>query len=511
MMSNFFLAFGLVLTAFLIAMAVVVAIMLYRSTNRGGGDVALLAPPSSSIYLFKNKVLIDATPMARDLLQGASRMDSDWDRMIARLLPLFPNLLAALEDSAQGGHQLLHSAQGITPALILRIEVNQGVTRISLGAADQSERSSLMDLGSEVALQEELEDLRHVVVDMPIPAWREDSTGQILWANTAYVNLVMENTEQNTILTWPLPVLFAREPGVTRLQLTPEGYDPRWFDLVDYEMGNDQKMTYALPVDEMIKAEKTLKDFTQTMTRTFAQLPTGIAIFDANRVLQIFNPALSDLTGLAVSFLVARPTMAMFLDALRERNMIPEPRDYTTWRRQMVEMTGAALSGVLQEKWNLRSGQTFRIAAMLQPNDSISFLMEDITEDMTNMRRMRSELAVGQSVIESLQEAVVVLSRNGDLALSNALARQIWALHLPEHQERAGLLEHWRKSCALSTLWDELAVFTGTFGPRTAFERDIQLRDGRSFRVRVSPIHGGASMVKFTAIEHYYAQAVEAV
>ena len=35
----------------------------------------------------------------------------------------------------------------------------------------------------------------------------------------------------------------------------------------------------------------------QILTRTFASLPTGLALFDTERRLQVFNPALVDLTG----------------------------------------------------------------------------------------------------------------------------------------------------------------------------------------------------------------------
>ena len=85
----------------------------------------------------------------------------------------------------------------------------------------------------------------------------------------------------------------------------------------------------------------------QTLTKTFAQLPIGLAIFDRNRVLQLFNPALLDLTGLSAEFLIGRPTLASVLDAMREQQVIPEPKDYRSWRKQMVALEEAAASGLV--------------------------------------------------------------------------------------------------------------------------------------------------------------------
>lgn len=67
-----------------------------------------------------------------------------------------------------------------------------------------------------------------------------------------------------------------------------------------------------------LRAEATLQSFLQTLTRDFfAQLPIGLAVFDKDRRLQLFNPALADLTGLAVDFLSRRPTLLAVLDALQ--------------------------------------------------------------------------------------------------------------------------------------------------------------------------------------------------
>ena len=90
----------------------------------------------------------------------------------------------------------------------------------------------------------------------------------------------------------------------------------------------------------------------------------------------LFNPALGDLTGLAPEFLSTRPTLFSLLDALRERRMIPEPRDYKHWPREMLKLEAAA--GQYMDLWSLPGGQTYRVTGQPHPDGAIALLMEDI-------------------------------------------------------------------------------------------------------------------------------------
>ena len=108
-----------------------------------------------------------------------------------------------------------------------------------------------------------------------------------------------------------------------------------------------------LPADAAVRAERSLREFVQTLTKTFADLPIALAIFDRQRQLQLFNPALIDLTNLPTGFLTARPTLFDLLDKLRELRMVPEPKDFRSWRQQMSNLESAAATGHHVEEWSL--------------------------------------------------------------------------------------------------------------------------------------------------------------
>lgn len=501
MISIWMLGLGIVLTAFLVAFAAFLAVVFLNFGKAKEVDPLLEIPGASSVFLFKDKDLIDATPSAKLLLSSASHGKEAWDQMLARLAPLFPQLSQALTDISEKGREILASGAGITPEIVLNIEWLSGVLRLSILAADSETKSSLLDVGAEVALHQELLGLRQAMIDAPMPIWREDENGQVVWANGPYLTLLLERLPEGQLLPWPLPPLFDPLGEKTRTQLTGVDGKQYYYELIVQPSVNEgERLIYAIPCDRLVQLERSLKDFTQTMSKTFAQLPTAVAIFDANRLLQIFNPAFADLTGLPVSFLVGRPTFFMMLDALRERRMIPEPKDYPAWRRQFSEMDGASLTGVYFESWSLPSGQTFRVTGMPQATGALAFLIEDVTNEISNMRRMRADLAMGQSVIDALEEAVVVLSRSGEVALSNRAAKALWSSVDITTEGGGNLLNYWRSLTAPSLIWEDVQQFIGTFGPRSSFTREVQLLDGRGFELQVSAVYGGASMVKFVQL-----------
>ncbi len=221
----------------------------------------------------------------------------------------------------------------------------------------------------------------------------------------------------------------------------------RWYDCHLHEIGG-QTVAIALPADAAVRAERSLREFVQTLTKTFADLPIGLAIFDRDRNLQLFNPALIDLTGLATGFLTARPTLYAFLDRLREARMVPEPKDYRSWRNQMNTLEAAASSGHHVEMWSLPGGQTYRVTGRPHPDGAVAFLFEDITSEISLTRKFRADLSLGAEVLDALEDAVAVFGANGDLLISNRRYADLWDAAAPGTLE--GHVQVWTDACGAS-------------------------------------------------------------
>ena len=273
----------------------------------------------------------------------------------------------------------------------------------------------------------------------------------------------------------------------------------RWFDVTVRTDGAGQVFS-AVPVDGVIRAEVALREFRTTMSDTFAQLETGLGLFDAEGKLQMFNPALADLTGLPVEFLMRRPSLGAVLDALRDCGLVPEPKDWLQWRRRMLELSVQPAALAQQETWGLPGGATYRATLRPQAKGSFALLLEDISTETVRSRRYRADMELAQSVIDTLDEGIAVFAGTGQLVLSNAAYAALWG-HDPGSMIGEGgighIAAHWREVSAPDPLWGRIEEFVATAGEREAWHAEARLRDGRLIECRIAPILDGATMAAF--------------
>jgi PAS domain-containing protein len=207
-----------------------------------------------------------------------------------------------------------------------------------------------------------------------------------------------------------------------------------------------------------------------------------------------------DLTGLPADFLSMRPSLLSVLDAMRDRNMIPEPKDYRNWRRQMMDLEKAASSGLYEETWTLPGGQTYRVIGRPHPNGAIALMIEDISGEMLRSRRYRADLELGQAVIDQMGEAIAVFSESGQLVISNAAYARVWGSDPSATLDEATLwtlCAEWRRQSAPSPVWGQLEEFVTTRGDRNAWAAEARLMDGRMIDCRFVPLAGGATLTAF--------------
>lgn len=465
----------------------------------------LAQTPSGPVFLFDDTRLVDCSPAGRALLSQGMALGDDWAALIAFLKPRFPKIEENLGRIAALGNysDVSHSNNGV--AMMVDVTHSGGLTKISLSDPDVTDGPGVAVAIAHRAAAEELVVLRETISNAPILAWRENANGDVIWANARYLVMAAATMQSGGPLGWPLPRLFERGSGaqstdIPRQSISNADKTRAWFDVQTHASGTDM-LFFATPADRAVAAETSLQEFMQTLSKTFAQLPIGLAIFDKDRNLQMFNPALLDLTNMPADFLSRRPSLLSVLDAMRERNLLPEPKNYQGWRRQIVEMEIAASSGLFQENWSLADGQTFRVTGRPHPNGALALMIEDISTEMQRTRRYRSDLELGHSVIDQMAEAIVVISQSGQLMWSNSAYNQLWG-HDPNatlgEASITSLGEHWKNLSAPSKIWTEIDEFVHTIGDREPWADELRLSDGRLIGCRIAPVASGATMIAFT-------------
>lgn len=454
------------------------------------------ATPEPIALLFRDRRLVDATASARSLL-AALPGENDWARLWNWLSQRFEAPDAILERAAEDGRAVITG--GGRPdgsALQLRAEdLGQGLLRFEIVDADLEYSGVTVNAHSLAAMEEEIAILRESVDHAPVLIWREDRNGAVSWANGAYLSEI-ESQDPDEI-RWPLPRLIALPDdadGVKRAEI-PLGERSRWFDCHVQQFADTYRTIYAVPADTVVRAESSLREFVQTLTKTFADLPIGLAIFDRERRLQLFNPALTDLTGLSASFLTARPTLYAVLDSLREARMMPEPKDYASWRRTLATLEAGAASGHHVETWTLPGGQTYRVTGRPHPGGAIAFLFEDISSEITLTQRFKAELSLGAEILDALDSAVAIFDANGRLISTNQLFDTLWGFDTATTLR--GFDQLWRRVAEDSPGYRALRAALS--GDRADGRRSgaIAGPDQALLSWRVSPLSGGRRMVLF--------------
>ena len=460
-----------------------------------------------TVFLFDDEDLVDASAPARTLLGAAPMATSDWGRLCAFAAPRFDDFATVMTQLAERGRIEMTSRPEPgrqAPLRLIAEEVN-GLARITLIDPEAEGRGVLVDGLSQRALEDELDMLRQTLDRSPTLVWREDADGVLTWANRAYVLRSGALAVSDEGLVWPLPRLFDLDEnaklGAPRRMLLKDGDDrSMWFECHSFAVENGS-LHFALPADAAVRAEKALRDFVQTMTRTFADLPIGLAIFDRQRQLQVFNPALLDLTQLGSEFLSARPTLYAFLDRLREARMMPEPKDYRSWRLKMTELEQAAASGFHSETWMLPSGQTYRVTGRPHPDGAVAFLFEDISSEVSLTRRFRGELEQAQEVLDLMGEAVAIFQPSGELSTTNSAYDRLWGGAGEPGLGRTSILEAarlWQNQCEPSDIWAVARTFGLGLGRGAAQQAEVRrLCDGETLHVRIVKMQGGALMASF--------------
>jgi len=274
-------------------------------------------------------------------------------------------------------------------------------------------------------------------------------------------------------------------------------------------------VNYTVDANAAVNAEIAQRDFVRTLAKTFTQISNGLAIFDRDRQLAPFNPALLDPTALPAVSLSARPNVLSFFDRPRDNRTMPESKNYNSWRHRMADLVQAAADGRYQETRSLPSGSIHRVGGRSHLDGAIAFLFEDIAAEVTLARQFRSDLELSQSMFDQVDDAITVFPPKGVPSFSNAAYRKPRSVDPESSFADATIVDatrDWQAKCRPSPIWGEgrdfvlggenRAEWTNTVTPVTA-------KYGLSPTCTVNPVHSGATTIRFR--ESASAPAVEIV
>lgn len=325
----------------------------------------------------------------------------------------------------------------------------------------------------------------------PDPIWVHDQNGTLTWSNAA--------CEPYEDAIKALQIDLAKQPETQRIQLESTQSDRGWFD-VRISPNAQGTICFARSADAQIQVENSGREFIQTLSQTFAHLSTGLAIFDRDRRLALFNPALLDLTNLNFETLSRQPMLSTFLDYMRETGKIPEPRNYAVWRKHITDLEIGANDGTYCANWELSSGQTYRVVGRPHPDGAIALLIEDISAEMSVTRRYTSELSEYRAIIDSIENPIAVFTQDGLLSTANQAYCEYWGQEPDATLSEVSILDSmklWQAASLPNPAWGDVRDFVFQPHQRAEWSTPIQLTTGACITMRCMSLAGNKSLVEF--------------
>ncbi len=374
------------------------------------------------------------------------------------------------------------------------------------------ERAALANLEKEHArLLETFTTVQALFEAISMPVWLRDSSGDLIWANGAYADAVdardgMDAVVRNICLLdknereavekahGSNPVFKQRVPA------TVSG-DRRMLEVVDVAL-EQGSAGLALDTSEVELAEARLRRTIESHTRTLDQLPTAVAIFDSSRHLRFHNTAFEELWDFEPGFLESEPDHGALLNNLRTARKLPEQQDWGKWKDDLF---GVYQSVEPREYWwYLPDGRTLRVIATPHAHDEVTWIFENVTEQLDLKSRYNALIQVQGETLDHLTEAVAVFAPDGKLRLYNPAFRSLWQLDKDHVGEKAHI-SNIAKWCAdrieNPDSWVGLqTAITGLADGRGTIEGRMTLTDGLFLDYALRPLPNGQSMLTFVDV-----------
>ena len=354
-------------------------------------------------------------------------------------------------------------------------------------------------------LRDDADALVTLVEALPSPVWVRDTVGRLVYVNPAYARAV-EATDPADAVGRGVEFLDRSE----RAEVARSGTDTfvgrvpaiaagarRLFDVVHVPSARGSaSIGIDASQEESLRAE--IARMIDAHRRTLDQLPTGVAIFGADRTLSFYNEAYRTLWNLDAAFLNQSPSDTAVLDRLRGKRSLPEQQDFRQWKHELHEAYRAIEPA--RQEWHLPDGRTLRVVTTPNPEGGVTYLFDDVTERLNLERRFDSLIHVQGETLDNLAEAVAVFGSNGRVRLSNPAFLQMWRLDedaLGDQPHIETVIGLCRPLYGDETTWHMLRTAITVIDQRAPISQRIERNDGSVVDCATVPLPDGGTLVAF--------------
>ncbi|MEB3701630.1 PAS domain-containing sensor histidine kinase [Candidatus Bealeia paramacronuclearis] len=184
---------------------------------------------------------------------------------------------------------------------------------------------------------------------------------------------------------------------------------------------------FALDINDLEKLQKEKEAILLAYHNILDHLSTAVGIYDADRRLTYYNRAYLQMNHLEEKYLKGNPRLDDVLEVLREKRALPEYADFPAYKKQRI-MQFQDLIKPQEELIHRPDERTLRMFTAPYPLGGLVFMFEDVTDNLSLIRKNNALVAVQRTTLDNLFEGVAVFGPDNRLTLTNSSFRKIWNL-----------------------------------------------------------------------------------
>lgn len=293
----------------------------------------------------------------------------------------------------------------------------------------------------------QLMQLEDLINNIPYPVWLRDESLKLKMFNKKYAEflnipsknkeeIISEGIEINGIngesLTQNLAFLAhsANRPKKKTVSLVKNGQRvvmEATETPFHIENSLDKISTVGALIDitELDDLKRNLKIHENTQLEIFGTLGTAFAVFDQQEKLAFYNKAFAGMWQLDTLWLEQQPNYSAFLDAVREKRLLPEVSDYLAFKKSEQEKFNRIIEPT-EDRLYLPNGKTVRRVIAPHHMGGLVFAYEDITDRLAATSAYNELLKLQKEMLENLFDAVLIFGSDGALSFYNQAYIKLW-------------------------------------------------------------------------------------
>ncbi|MET0483465.1 MAG: ATP-binding protein [Aestuariivirgaceae bacterium] len=360
-------------------------------------------------------------------------------------------------------------------------------------------------------LGKQVERLSAILDAAPFAIWLNDEGGRLIWVNRSYMSAV-EAQDYDQVLARPIllaspaQIQFDVEKGHARwgrrgTSSAVIGGEKRALEIYEIPLTSGHA-SFAIDITLLDETKKELNRHIRAHASTLDKLQTAIAIFGQDQRLRFCNAAYAELWGLDAAWLETRPTDSEILDRLRELRRLPEQENFRDWRNRQL-----AAYNTLETRetwWHLPSGQTLRVIVEQHPFGGVTYLYDDVTEQIRLESQYRELIGVQRETVDNLHEGVALFGTDGKLKLFNPTFSRVWGLDaaaLAKEPHIREVIAHCRQFHDDERIFDEIKIVTTSLDSgRRSLQGRLTRKDGVVLDYATVPLPDGNTLLTFVDV-----------